>query len=56
MKIYACQMTVVPGQPDVNLETMKKFVLQAKAVGADLAVFPEMCLPGYLISDAWEEA
>lgn len=56
MKIYACQMTVRPGRPDLNFKTIEKYIAEARAAGADLAVFPEMCIPGYLISDQWEEA
>lgn len=55
MKIFAVQMDVVPGRPDLNFKTIQKYIVEAKAQKADLAVFPEMCIPGYLISDLWEE-
>ncbi len=55
MKIYMAQMEVVPGNPERNFSTMQKFVEEGVLAGADLVVFPEMCVPGYLLSDLWEE-
>ena len=34
MKIYACQMTVRPGRPDLNFKTIEKYVAEARAAGA----------------------
>lgn len=56
LKVYVCQMEVVPGDPETNLSTMKKFIEEGVRAGADLAVFPEMCIPGYLLADKWEES
>lgn len=56
MKIYAVQMHVEPGQPELNFETIRASVKRAEACGADLVVFPEMAVSGYLIGDLWEEA
>ncbi len=56
MKIYAVQMQVEPGRPDLNLETMRAAIARAKTHHADLVVFPEMALPGCLIGDLWEES
>lgn len=55
MKIYIAQMEVVPGNPETNFSTMERFVAEAVEKSADLVVFPEMCVPGYLLSDLWEE-
>src|SRR5438128_33320 len=48
------QMDVKPGRPDLNAETMLKRIEEAKAAGAEIVVFSEMCLSGYLIGDLWE--
>lgn len=37
-----------------NFETMRAAVATAENEGVDLAVFPEMCLPGYFLGDEWE--
>ncbi len=55
MKIALGQMEVRPGRPSENLETMLAMVDQAKGAGAELIVFPEMALPGYLLGDGWEQ-
>lgn len=41
------QFEAVPDQPDRNLETIARLARQAVADGAQLVVFPEMCLLGY---------
>lgn len=51
MKVALAQMEVVPGQPGKNLETMLAMIEQAKRSGVDLIAFPEMCVPGYLLTD-----
>ena len=55
MKIYVAQMEVIPGNPEKNFSTMQKFIGEAVSASAELIVFPEMCVPGYLLSDLWEE-
>lgn len=55
MKILLAQMEVIPGNPEMNFRTMERFVEQGISLGANLVVFPEMCVPGYLLSDLWEE-
>ncbi len=55
MKIALCQIKVVPGRPDRNVETILARLEEAALRGCDLAVFPEMSVPGYLIGDAWED-
>ncbi|WP_020392190.1 nitrilase family protein [Kribbella catacumbae] len=41
------QFEAVPDRPDRNLETITRLARQAVADGAQLVVFPEMCLLGY---------
>ncbi|MCG3193115.1 MAG: NH(3)-dependent NAD(+) synthetase [Thermoanaerobaculia bacterium] len=55
LRIAICQIRVFPGRPDRNLETILKELARAAATGCELAVFPEMAVPGYLIGDLWEE-
>lgn len=55
MKISIAQMKVIPGRPDINYQHMTEIITQAKTDGAELIVFPEMALPGYLIGDLWEQ-
>jgi NAD+ synthase (glutamine-hydrolysing) len=45
------QMHVVPGQIKHNFLMLKQMVLNAKSQGAQMIVFPELCLTGYLIGD-----
>lgn len=55
-RVKAClaQIHVLPGQPAANTETMLKAIASARAQAAELVVFPEMAIPGYLLGDAWE--
>lgn len=55
MKIYIAQMEVIPGSPEKNFSAIQKFVEEGRRQDADLVVFPEMAVPGYLLSDLWEE-
>ncbi|MGO4105189.1 nitrilase family protein [Leifsonia sp. YAF41] len=41
------QFEAVPDQADTNLATIRRLALDAVADGAQLVVFPEMCLIGY---------
>jgi NAD+ synthase (glutamine-hydrolysing) len=54
MKIQLTQLEVIPGHPSTNTQRMVSFIEEAKAHGVDLIIFPEMCIPGYLIGDNWE--
>jgi len=45
------QMHVVPGQIKHNFLMLKQMVFNAKSQGAQMIVFPELCLTGYLIGD-----
>lgn len=54
-KIALAQIEVHPGRPDLNAKKMLEFIHQAKLSGADIVVFPEMAIPGYLLGDTWEQ-
>ena len=55
LKIALAQIRVIPGRPDLNAKKMLQFIEQAKAGQADLVLFPEMSIPGYLLGDTWEQ-
>ncbi|GHT34279.1 putative glutamine-dependent NAD(+) synthetase [Endomicrobiia bacterium] len=55
MKIALAQMRVKQGNPRENYQNLVSFAKKAKNLGADLIAFPEMCIPGYLMSDRWTE-
>jgi NAD+ synthase (glutamine-hydrolysing) len=48
------QLDVAPGRPRDNLASMRAMVQRAKEQRADLIIFPEMAIPGYLLGDEWE--
>ena len=54
--IRAClvQLEVQAGHPVSNTERMLTHIGRAREDGAELIVFPEMAIPGYLIGDEWE--
>ena len=52
--IALVQMEVIPGRPDLNAARMLEHIDGARASGAEIVVFSEMCIPGYFIGDAWE--
>ena len=47
-------MEVRAGRPDLNVESMFGFIDRARDAGATIVAFPEMCIPGYILGDAWE--
>lgn len=53
MKIGLAQMRVIPGRPEKNIQTMRRFVEDARSSRCDLVAFPEMCISGYLLGDHW---
>ena len=55
LKIVTAQLKVQPGHPSENTENMLTMIAQAKEQGADLIIFPEMAVPGYLLGDTWEQ-
>lgn len=52
--IALVQMGVIPGRPDRNVGRMLEFIEEARGARAEVVVFSEMCVSGYLIGDAWE--
>ena len=52
--IALVQMEVIPGRPDQNVARMLSFIEQARRRNAEVVVFSEMCIPGYLMGDIWE--
>ena len=52
--IALVQMEVRPGRPDVNAARMQEFIGAARAAAAEVVIFPEMCLTGYILGDLWE--
>lgn len=53
LRIAVCQMRVHPGEPARNAGEMLR-LLRGLRGKADVAVFPELCVPGYFLGDAWE--
>ena len=55
LKIALAQLEVHPGHPDTNTQKMLSMIEQARQEQADLIIFPEMAIPGYLLGDTWEQ-
>lgn len=55
IKIICGQMEIIPGRPDLNYQKISNIIGQAKEKKANILLLPEMCLPGYLIGDLWEQ-
>ncbi len=55
LKVALAQMEVIPGRPDLNTKTMLAMMETARSQQAQLIVFPEMAIPGYLLGDTWEQ-
>lgn len=55
MKIALISMEVVPGRPDLNAASMRRKVAEAKAAGADLALFPALSLSGLFLGGMWKQ-
>jgi len=55
VKIAMAQMEIIPGRPDLNTQTMLALIGQARQQKADIIVFPEMAIPGYLVGDIWDQ-
>ncbi|MFC1526759.1 NAD(+) synthase [Candidatus Latescibacterota bacterium] len=53
-RIALVQMEVRPGRPDLNLSRMGQLIDEARGGGAEIVVFSELCLSGYIIGDLWE--
>ena len=55
LKILCGQMEIIPGRPDLNYNKILTIIENARQEEADILILPEMCLPGYLIGDLWEQ-
>ena len=55
IKIAMAQMEVIPGRPDLNCKSMLSMISQGRDQQAELIIFPEMAIPGYLLGDTWEQ-
>lgn len=56
LKIALGQIEVTAGRPDINTAAMLQMMNAARQQGADLIIFPEMSVPGYLLGDTWEQS
>ena len=54
MKMQIGQIEVKAGHPSSNTTKMLGIIELAKKDAVDLLIFPELCIPGYLIGDLWE--
>ncbi|MFZ2310957.1 MAG: NAD(+) synthase [Patescibacteria group bacterium] len=55
LKISLNQMPVVPGRPDLNAKYIIDSIKEASEDKVDILIFPEMCVPGYVIGDLFED-
>lgn len=55
LRTALAQMPVVAGNPRANATWMMDEIARAKARGVDILIFPELCVPGYLIGDEAED-
>ena len=53
-RIGLAQMQVRSGRPDRNVARMLEMIAEAREAELDLVAFPELCVCGYLLGDAWE--
>jgi len=51
IKLALCQISSKRENKTENLQKIQNLTLEAKQQGADIAIFPEMCLTGYVILD-----
>lgn len=55
IKIICGQIDITPGRPDLNFAKILDTIQKAREANADILLLPEMCVPGYLIGDIWEQ-
>ena len=53
MRIALAQINPTVGDIDGNAAKIAEWIARAAAEGADLAIFPELCLPGYPAEDLY---
>ncbi|MBN2167279.1 MAG: NAD(+) synthase [Marinilabiliaceae bacterium] len=54
VKIAIAQIEIIAGHPNINVSKIISEIEQARKEKADIIVFPEMAVPGYLLGDEWE--
>ncbi|TXJ41079.1 NAD(+) synthase [Brachyspira pilosicoli] len=54
MKIAICQFEIIPSMPIVNASKMIKYIEEARGNNADIIVFPELSVSGYMVGDMLE--
>lgn len=54
MKIAICQFEIIPSMPVINASKMIKYIEEARDNKADIIVFPELSVSGYMVGDIWE--
>jgi predicted amidohydrolase len=52
LRVAVVQFGAEPGDVATNLDAMRRFLARAQDGGADIAVFPELCLSGYVLDPA----
>ena len=55
MKIALISMEIIPGRPDLNATHMREKRKEAKAAGAELALFPALSLSGLFLGGVWKQ-
>jgi NAD+ synthase (glutamine-hydrolysing) len=53
MRIALCQINPTVGDVDGNTAKIAAWIDRARAAGAELAIFPELCVPGYPAEDLY---
>lgn len=54
LRVAIGQMEIIPGRPDLNSALMLDMIEEACREQAQMVIFPEMAIPGYLLGDTWE--
>ena len=54
MKIALSQFEIIPSMPTNNAARIINYIEEAKNNKADVIIFPELSISGYLIGDMWE--
>ncbi|CRF33070.1 NAD+ synthetase [Brachyspira suanatina] len=54
MKIAISQLEIIPSMPCDNTVRIISFISKAKKENADIVIFPELCISGYMIGDMFE--
>lgn len=54
MKIALSQFEIIPSMPTNNAARIINYIEEAKNNKADMIIFPELAISGYLIGDMWE--